>query len=154
MQAADKFILVKASTPQLQEQADSVLTDVFTGEQKISEEKVLEKHDHSVFYIYKDSESGKVAGALRYSVFEPGYKIERVAVRKEFRGLGIGKKMILALVEEIKPLLKEGGIIYSYVQSQTCEFYKRCGFEIDPEKMVIVGIDHYRATLPPLFTTC
>ena len=114
---AEKFVLIKASTPELQEQANSVLTEVFTGEQKISEEKVHDKHDHSVFYIYKDSESGKVAGALRYSVFEPGYKIERVAVRKEFRGLGLGKKMLLALVEEIKPLLQEGKIIYSYVQS-------------------------------------
>ena len=142
------FELIKASTPELQEQANSVLTDVFTGEQKISEQKVHDKHDHSVFYIFKETDSGKVAGALRYSIFEPGYKVERVAIRKEFRGLGVGKKMLLALVEEIKPLLKEGQIIYSYVQSQTVEFYKRCGFEVDSEKMVIVGIDHYKATLP------
>lgn len=125
---------------------DEVQIKVFVEGQKIDIDAVMEKTGDLQFYIfYADDE---VVGSIRYNHTENGYKIQRVAILPEHRRKGLGKKMLLAIVEEIKKVIKEGEIIYSEIQHQTKEFYLACGFDVDTSNARdIQNILHYDATL-------
>ena len=69
-------------------------------------------------------------------------KIQRVAVRRSNRGMGIGKRLIAAIEEA--PVLE--GVEHFLLEAQThaLQFYARMGYHAYGEEFMDEGIPHFR----------
>src|ERR1700712_4278135 len=94
-----KFIVKKVS-----EQADldivfALRREVFVVEQNCPPELEWENEDVSTHFLATvDSEP---AGACRWRKTDKGYKLERFAVLKKFRGSGVGQALVRAVLDDL-----------------------------------------------------
>ena len=80
---------------------------------------------------------GIALATLRLHKKELGWKIERVASLKEYRHQGHTKYLMQHAADYLlKPVLKEGEIIYLYSQIHAIGFYEKCGFVCEGEEFL------------------
>ena len=111
---------------------------------------VLEQGFNSGFEPDEDDKTAKhfialdddrVVSTARYRVIAPGeYKIERMTTEKDYRGKGIGKKLIEYLLGEIKKHKPNKIWLNSQVQAQ--KFYENCGFKAVGKPFDEYGVMH------------
>ena len=115
---------------------------VFIEEQNINKE--LEYDDKKVSAIYILAKINLIAiGTARYRSTEVGMKLERFAVLKEYRGLGVEKSLVSFLVET----LKSEKNLYLNSQKKVAGFYKKLGFKIRGDVFYEAKIPHYKMVL-------
>ena len=115
---------------------------VFIKEQNIN--KKLEYDDKKVSAIYIVAKINLIAiGTARYRSTEIGMKLERFAVLKEYRGLGVGKSLVSFLVK----ILKSEKNLYLNSQKKVAGFYKKLGFKIRGDVFYEAKIPHYKMVL-------
>lgn len=115
---------------------------VFIEEQNIN--KKLEYDDKKVNAIYIVAKINLIAiGTARYRSTEIGMKLERFAVLKEYRGLGVGKSLVSFLVK----ILKSEKNLYLNSQKKVAGFYKKLGFKIRGDVFYEAKIPHYKMVL-------
>ena len=115
---------------------------VFIEEQNINKE--LEYDDKKVSAIYILAKINLIAiGTARYRSTEVGMKLERFAVLKEYRGLGVGKSLVSFLVKT----LKSEKNLYLNSQKKVAGFYKKLGFRIRGDVFYEAKIPHYKMVL-------
>ena len=115
---------------------------VFIEEQNINKE--LEYDDKKVSAIYILAKINLIAiGTARYRFTEVGMKLERFAVLKEYRGLGVGKSLVSFLVKT----LKSEKNLYLNSQKKVAGFYKKLGFKIRGDVFYEAKIPHYKMVL-------
>jgi predicted GNAT family N-acyltransferase len=78
-------------------------------------------------------------GTARWRETGQKVKLERFAVLPEFRGIGIGKGLVNAVLNEAKKTQKP---IYLHAQMPVIEFYEKLGFEAEGEIFEEAGILH------------
>lgn len=112
---------------------------VFVDEQNCPPELEWEHEDESTHFLaFKD---GQPCGACRWRKTDNGYKLERFAVLKEFRGKGVG----LALVAEaLSDLPKDAGYIYLNAQLEAIALYSRFGFVAEGKQFEEAGMPHFK----------
>ena len=112
----------------------AIRRQVFILEQNIS--KQIETDDYLVnaTHILAISKE-KAVGTACYRRTDSGIKLERFAVLKQFRNLGIGKALVLFILEKLK------FFIYLIAQESVIGFYDNLGF--DP-----IGEFFYEAEIP------
>lgn len=113
--------------------------EVFVDEQNCPPELEWEYEDESHHFL-AESESEPL-GAARWRKTENGYKLERFAVLNKYRGMGVGQKLVLALLEDLPA---EADIIYLHAQIQAYPFYEKQGFVRQGEVFEEAGIQHYK----------
>lgn len=113
--------------------------DVFIKEQKNQpgwepdvEDKIA---DHYVATIEEE-----VVATARVRETNSEYKIERMAVKKEFRGKGVGKGLVNYIVGEIKK--EKPSKIWLQAQIQAQEFYEKSNFRSISKPYDLYGIAH------------
>tara|TARA_X000000368_G_scaffold224454_1_gene177177 strand:+ start:703 stop:1125 length:423 start_codon:yes stop_codon:yes gene_type:complete len=115
---------------------------VFIEEQNIN--KKLEYDDKKVSAIYIVAKINLIAiGTARYRSTEIGIKLERFAVLKEYRGLGVGKSLVSFLIK----ILKSEKNLYLNSQKKVAGFYKKLGFKIRGDVFYEAKIPHYKMVL-------
>ena len=115
---------------------------VFIEEQNIN--KKLEYDDKKVNAIYIVAKINLLAiGTARYRSTEVGLKLERFAVLKEYRGLGVGKSLVSFLINT----LKSEKNLYLNSQKEVAGFYKKLGFKIRGDVFYEAKIPHYKMVL-------
>ena len=115
---------------------------VFIEEQNIN--KKLEYDDKKVSAIYIVAKINLIAiGTARYRSTEIGMKLERFAVLKEYRGLGVGESLVSFLVK----ILKSEKNLYLNSQKEVAGFYKKLGFKIRGDVFYEAKIPHYKMVL-------
>ena len=72
---------------------------VFVDEQNCPPELEWEHEEESVHFL--GLVNGIPAGASRWRKTDKGYKLERFAVLKEFRGLGVGQALVRAVLKDL-----------------------------------------------------
>ena len=116
----------------------SIRKKVFIEEQGISED--IELDDHKVnttnFLALLNEEC---VGTARYRVTNNGIKLERFAVLKTYRNLGVGK----ALVEFILDTLNQDDI-YLHAQESVVDFYTPLGFKKIGKQFFEADIPHWK----------
>ena len=113
---------------------------VFQGEQNVSDEDEFDGHDH-ISHHYIALRDGKPCGTARWRVTPAGnIKLERFAVLQEFRGLGIGRKLVEKILTEVPKTLK----VYLHAQSQVVSFYEKFGFLAEGPEFDEAEIMHRR----------
>lgn len=81
------------------------------------------------------------AGTVRIRYLEDVAKIERVAILKSYRGMGLGKEIMLKIISNLK---KNKNLSKIRLGSQThaISFYKKLGFKLCGEEYMDAGIPH------------
>ena len=79
-------------------------------------------------------------GTARWRKTENGIKLERFAVLKEKRGLGIGKELVRFILEQIKA----EPVIYLHAQDHVIPFYQKFGFYPVGDHFYEGGISHQK----------
>jgi len=116
-----------------------IRVDVFIIEQKCQPGWEPDKEDKASRHFIAIADD-KVVSTLRIREVDDGIKIERMATKKEYRGLNISQGLIKYVLKEIKKLNPKKIWIEAQVQAQ--EFYKKCGFKAIFKPYDLYGISH------------
>lgn len=117
----------------------SIRRKVFVEEQNIPEN--IEMDDELVQAICVCAILDKqYVGTARYRETSSGIKLERFAVLKEHRGLGVGK----ALVKFILNNLDQDQDIYLHAQEAVIDFYLLLGFKKVNDRFYEAEIPHWK----------
>lgn len=117
-----------------------IRTEVFVEEVQIDQEDEYDGFDHLAthFLAYYGEEAAGTARRRRLSTGP--FRLERFAVRKEFRGKGIG----LALLKAMSQDLPVGQEVVIHALSEMIPYYQRHGFRVLGEPFEEAGLPHVR----------
>jgi predicted GNAT family N-acyltransferase len=135
----EKVQVNKVTDPADLEKVFAIRREVFVGEQNCPPELEWEHEDESNHFLA--TVDGVPAGASRWRKTDKGYKLERFAVLKDFRGHGVGQ----ALVQTVLNDLPNGAdYVYLHAQVQAVTLYERFGFVKTGPEFEEAGIWHYK----------
>lgn len=117
---------------------------VFVDEQNCPPELEWEYEEESVHFL--GLVDGIPAGASRWRKTEKGYKLERFAVLKEFRGLGLGHALVSAVLSDLP---ENAAYAYLHAQIAAMPLYASFGFKKVGEEFEEAGIRHFKMELYP-----
>jgi len=110
---------------------------VFSIEQGIPETLDFDGRDHECVHVLARLGDGEAVGTARML---PDGHVGRIAVHKQWRGQGVGTRLVAFLTE----VARDRGFreIYLHSQAQAADFYSRLGFEVRGETFMEAGIEH------------
>ena len=118
--------------------AAAIRSAVFIGEQKCPYDEEFDGNDFTATHLvgYVD---GEPAGCLRIRYFADFAKLERLAVRNEFRSAGLARHLVEAGVAFCSA---KGYVRMStYAQKRLVGFWRRCGFSMSGPRREVVFSD-------------
>lgn len=124
------------------EKAFAIRTLVFVVEQNCPPELEWENEDISTHFIAHIA--GKPVGTARWRRTKNGFKLERFAVLKEYRGRGVAMALIKTL---LKSLPSDAEYIYLHAQLSAVGLYEKAGFVKEGDLFEEAGIKHYKMVL-------
>ncbi len=120
-------------------QASKIRYLVFVEEQHVPEELEYDEFEaESQHYLLFLNE--KAVATCRWRHTEKGIKLERFAVLPEYRSKGLGNKLVLKILSEVKPL---GKPIYLHAQEVVVPFYEKLGFSVYGDVFIEADIRHF-----------
>ncbi len=137
-----------ATDPAERAQCMAIRVAVFVDEQGVPADEELDQHDAAATHLVALN-AGRPLGTLRWRIVPPATaKIERVAVLREARTLGLGRLLMREALRQVA----EAGIRTAILNAQTTVtgFYERFGFVVDGEPFDEAGIEHVRMRLIPV----
>ena len=145
------------TTPADLEAAFAIRRAVFVVEQHVDAREEYEYEDESHHFLARTDEgSGQPvpSGTARWRRTEKGIKMERFAVLSPFRGRGVGKALVQAVLDDIfsqQPQRATGdpiASIYLHAQVSAMPLYTGFGFVPVGPMFDEAGIQHYKMVLP------
>ena len=115
---------------------------VFVEEQHCPPELEWEFEDESTHFLALLN--GLPAGASRWRKTDYGYKLERFAVLKQFRGKGVGQALINAVLADLPAI---ADYIYLNAQIQAMPLYEKFGFVKIGGEFEEAGIRHFKMVM-------
>jgi len=134
-----KILVNRVTDPETLEKVFAIRREVFVGEQNCPPELEWEFEEESNHFLA--TVDGEPAGACRWRKTDKGYKLERFAVLGKFRGFGVGKEMVKAVLADL-PV--DAGYVYLHAQVQAVPLYLKFGFEKVGPEFEEAGIRHYK----------
>ena len=128
-----------ATTQQELEHVREIREKVFIMEQNVPEDVEIDQYEDSSNHIVALLDE-EFIGTARWRKTQDGIKLERFAVLKEKRGLGIGKKLVEFILEKIK----NEPFVYLHAQDHVISFYKKLGFNPVGKHFYEGGISHQK----------
>jgi predicted GNAT family N-acyltransferase len=80
-------------------------------------------------------------GACRWRKTDNGYKLERFAVLKEFRGRGVGRALVATVLNDLPA---DADYIYLNAQLDAMGLYAKFGFVAEGDQFEEAGIQHFK----------
>lgn len=121
----------------------SIRRRVFVEEQAVREAEEYDGLD-SVSTHFLAQVDGDPAGTARWRKTDKGYKLERFAVLKEFRGMGVGSALVQSVLADLPQDLPHDVPVYLNAQLQAMDLYRKFGFREEGSSFLEAGIRHYR----------
>jgi len=128
----------KVTNPDDLEKVFAIRREVFVGEQNCPPELEWENEDVSTHFLA--TVDGVPAGASRWRKTDKGYKLERFAVLKPYRGKGTGQALVQAVLNDL-PV--DASYVYMHAQIDAITLYLRFGFVKVGEQFEEAGIQHF-----------
>ncbi|MCG6871211.1 MAG: GNAT family N-acetyltransferase [Gammaproteobacteria bacterium] len=116
---------------------------VFVIEQRVEAELEWDGEDAHCRHVLARDAAGTPVGTGRLSATG---KIGRMAVLKAYRGRGVGRQILQALLR----LARDAGQreVYLHAQTRALDFYAAAGFRAEGEEFEEADIPHRRMRLP------
>jgi predicted GNAT family N-acyltransferase len=121
------------------EKVFAIRREVFVVEQNCPPELEWEFEDESTHFLA--TVDGEPAGACRWRKTDKGYKLERFAVLKKFRGMGVGQELVRSVLEDLPA---DADYVYMHAQIQAVSLYEKFNFEKTGPEFEEAGIRHYK----------
>lgn len=122
--------------------AHSIRHTVFVNEQHCPPELEWEHDEEAVHFL---ATVGDIpCGAARWRQTANGYKLERFAVLKEFRGMGVGSALVDAVLSDLP---SDGRTRYLNAQVDAMPLYLKFNFRPVGELFEEAGITHRQMVL-------
>lgn len=134
---------IDVNTPEDYLKCTTIRSIVFMEEQGISFFDEFDEYDLKAihFLITVDDEP---AGTCRVRVVGGFAKFERLALRKNYRKLGLGKGLLKHALKYIDSQGHQKTLINA--QSYLLKFYEEFGFVKEGKEFIDAGLPHYRMT--------
>ena len=129
----------KVNDPEDLEKVFAIRREVFVGEQNCPPELEHDLEEESNHFLA--TVDGVPAGASRWRKTDKGYKLERFAVLKKFRGNGVGQALVQAVLNDLP---KDAKYIYLHAQIDAVTLYERFNFVKTGSEFEEAGIRHYK----------
>lgn len=113
-----------------------IRTSVFVEEQGIDSKVDFDGLDEVAAHVLVCTNDNAVATGR---VLEDGH-IGRIAVLKEFRGVGVGASVVKALIKVAKK--KDFSRVYLGSQTHAIGFYEKLGFKVCSEVFIDADLEH------------
>ena len=126
----------KVSWREAESHLRAVRTPVFIVEQLVTPKFEWDELDASAVHLLATLDNEAIA-CLRIIDY---HKIGRMAVLKEYRGMGLGAALLLEAVHICK--LHGSTSIYLSAQTHAIAFYEKCGFKVTSAEYQDVHIPH------------
>ena len=140
----DKIRVKRVENQEELESVYQIRTEVFVKEQKVPEEDELDEFEtmaHHYIAFWNDLP----CGAARWRITNHGIKLERFAVKKEFRTKGIGRAIVQKVIDDIFEHPEYNSCLqYLHAQVQVVSFYEKFGFVKEGDIFDECGIWHYK----------
>jgi len=121
----------------------SIRKIVFVEEQQVKEEDEYDEFEaESRHFLAKVD--GKPAGTARWRSTPGGYKLERFAVLREFRRMGVGRALLQAVLNDLPD---DDRTAYLHSQLQAMPLYAGAGFKAAGDLFYECDIPHYKMML-------
>lgn len=126
----------------LQQDAVYIREQVFIQEQNIPIEDEWDEHDSIAlhFVMYANQQPIATARLLENN------SVGRVAVLKNYRGQGIGKHLMLDIINQAK--IERRAFLKLSAQTHAISFYAELGFQVEGNTYLDCGIPHIQMSLP------
>jgi predicted GNAT family N-acyltransferase len=121
------------------EKAFAIRNTVFVGEQNCPPE--LERENEELSTHFLATIDGIPVGACRWRKTDAGYKLERFAVLKEYRGKGVGQALVSAVLADLP---SDAAYIYLNAQLDAIGLYTKFGFQTEGPQFEEAGIQHFK----------
>jgi predicted GNAT family N-acyltransferase len=121
------------------QKAFAIRRTVFVAEQNCPPDLEYENEDVSTHFLA--TIDNLPVGACRWRKTEAGYKLERFAVLKEFRGNGVGQALVTATLADLPP---DASYVYLNAQIDAMGLYAKFGFVPEGEQFEEAGIQHFK----------
>lgn len=132
----------KINDPDDLKKAFAIRYEVFVDEQNCPPDLETEGNDNSTHFLATVNDDP--AGAARWRKTDKGIKLERFAVLKKYRGLGVGQALVNAVLSDLP---KEDTYIYLHSQSHATGLYDKLGFEKVGDEFEEAGMKHFKMVL-------
>lgn len=133
----------KVVHPEEFQKVAKIREEVFIKEQKVAPEEEFDEYEHTSTHFLAISDDGIPCGTARWRATEQGIKLERFAVLKEYRKLGMGQYIMQAMLSDIEKAPHVGQQkIYLHAQVTAIEFYKKLGFAPVGDEFMECNIRH------------
>lgn len=141
------------SSPTDLDQAFAIRRDVFVVEQNVPEAEEYDEFEtisHHFLATFQDKKGlSSACGTARWRRTSKGIKLERFAVRKKFRGKGVGKALVKAVLDDVFSLQPEPiESIYLHAQVSAMPLYASFGFKAVGPLFDECNIQHCKMVLP------
>jgi len=120
----------------------AIRREVFVDEQNCPPELEWEFEEESNHFLA--TVDGVPAGASRWRKTDKGYKLERFAVLKKFRGYGVGQALVKAVLQDLPA---DAAYVYMHAQIQAVSLYEKFNFRKTDPEFEEAGIRHYKMVL-------
>lgn len=121
----------------------SLRRTVFVDEQGVAEDEEWDGADPDCRHFLAEDSNGVPIGTARLM---PSGQIGRMAVLREWRGQGIGARLLKLAVDAAHAANQS---VFLHAQSHAVGFYERAGFEVTGVVFMEAGIEHREMTLAP-----
>ena len=119
--------------------AQDLRVRVFCDEQRVPAEEELDGLDEEALQIVALDESGVIATCRLRFVGET-CKLERMAVDRRLRGLGVGTRLLAAAEDEARAAGARTVLLHAQRRAEC--FYATGGYAADGETFMEAGIEH------------
>lgn len=134
----DILQVIKIKTQEELESAFAIRRKVFVDEQGVDPKLEWDNEDVSTHFLALLDNFP--CGACRYRKTDKGYKLERFAVLKEYRGKRVGQALVAAVLDDIP----DNADIYLNAQHDAVGLYSKFGFSVQGEQFEEAGIKHFK----------
>lgn len=149
MQKTDNLKVVKATDEAVLKTIFAIRQEVFVVEQEVEPEEEFDEFEDTSVHFLAYGADGEPAGTARWRFTSGGVKLERFAVRKDYRGQGIGGALVQAVLDDINATPEAAGKRkYMHAQLPAIPLYARFGFEKEGEMFEECNIMHFTMAMP------
>jgi len=129
-----------AADDESRDQAIAVREEVFVEGQGVPPERERDGHDEEATHLLARQDDTPIGTARLRRIDDDRAKVERVAVRESYRGVGWGRR----LVNRVEAVARERGVETLVLHSQTAVegFYQRLGYHTTSDVFEDAGIPH------------